>query len=246
MGTIKINKTTDNEWQIGRVANVIGIGFICMLIPAFFAEFAVRNGMIIWDDPILTFQTIKAELGKFELGILGFMIVLLIDVMVAAAFYQLVKWQNKSLALLMTSFRIVHICIKGAGMIGLVMARDLVKSTDALPQVELEFVARETIQLLKLHDLGFGMGLFFFGIHLILLAKMLFSIEWMSRFIAWMILASGVGFSINTLAYFFAGDVEWIQTSILIVLILPMTFAEMSLGIWLMAKKKKLREFVSL
>ena len=230
-----------NNWQIAQVSNIIGISFLAMF---FFGEFVVRNGMIDWNNATQTFQNISSGTVKFELGILAFMIVLLLDIVVATAFYQLVKKQNQSLALLMTFFRIVHICIKGGGMVGLLMARNTV--VNASKGEIIQHASATVLQYLEWHHIAFGIGLFFFGIHLILFAKLLFNTEWMAKWVAVLVFASGIGFSLNSLAQFFMEDVAWLVNGILLILILPMTFAELIVGLWLMAKRKKLKNQVVL
>src|SRR5690606_20212609 len=92
---------------------------------------------------------------------------------------------------------------------------------------------------LKMHDFGFAIGLIFFGIHLICLGVLLQKIKRYPRLIVWILGTAGVGYVFNSFASLFTSENEFLQTSIIIIFILPMTIAELLTGLWLWIKQKK-------
>nr|WKN37429.1 DUF4386 domain-containing protein [Tunicatimonas sp. TK19036] len=240
MESVEINKRLARDWSKMQIVRVVGISYIVMGILGFLAEFGFRARLIVWDDAMLTLSNIQNSAEFFKVGILAFLIIILLDIVIAIAFYALLSSVSKSTALLMTSLRLLYVAIKGAAMIGLFLAKDVYTSTieSGLSQTALH--AAQALQFLKFHDFGFSIGLLFFGVHLIFLARLLMKVREVPKFIVWLLLVGGVGYSVNSLGHLFASDVELLQTVIIIIFIIPMTFSELLLGVWLLVKRKKL------
>ena len=225
---------TGREWTTETLAKTIGWGLIIMGVLAFVAEFKVRTQMINWEDPVATFRTIQDSLPLFRWGILSWLGVVFLDVVIALALLTLLYRVNKTSALLMGSLRLIYATIKGASLVGLFLAHDIyATATD-------ETMAEQAQQYLRWHHHGFNVALFFFGLHLVFLAVLLFKARLTPKLINGLLLVGGVGYSVNSIVPLVAGDVEIVQQVVIAVFILPMSVAELTLGGWLLAKRKKL------
>ncbi len=233
-------KTSDFMQQRDKtiVAKVIGWSYIFMFLLGIFAELVVRTRLINWEDPLLTYTTIQQSLALFSSGIFAFILIILLDVVVAIAFYVLFHSQSQLIALLMVSLRLVYVAIKGVALVGLFLAMDIYSLHTNPEQVNL--AAGQAMQFLKLHQYGFGVGLIFFGLHLIFLAKLVRQIRMTPTLLVWLLLTAGVGYGLNSLASLFAADFDLIRNSIIAIFILPMTFGELLFGIWLWVNAKKI------
>jgi hypothetical protein len=216
-----------------RVSRTIGWSLLAMFLLGFFAEFAVRVRLINWKDPGLTFQNIHDSLLMFEAGILAFIAILILDVVLSVSFYVLLSPINRFIGLIMMIFRLVYVAIKGFAIVGLVLARDLILFSSQADSGLIGAHVAQTMRFLKMHDYGFGIGLIFFGLHLIGLAVLLIKSKAVKKGIAWLILLAGIGYCLNSFLSLFAGNQYDLKIIIIAVFIIPMTFSELILGVWL-------------
>ena len=210
-----------------------------MFLLGIFAEFVVRTQLISWHDPVLTYTTIQQSLPLFSAGIFAFLLIIVLDAVLSIAFYVLLHAPNKPIALLMVSLRLVYVAIKGFALVGLLLARDIYSSSLHTNREQIYQAANQAMQYLKLHQYGFGVGLIFFGLHLMFLARLLLHIQSFPKLLGWLLLLAGIGYSLNSLVSLFAGEYELIKNSIIAIFILPMTLAELLVGLYLWLKAKK-------
>lgn len=214
-------------------ARIIGLSLSTMFLLGIFAEFFVRTKLIDWTDPSQTYTNIHDSLQLFSAGILAFTVIILLDVMLAIAFYVLFNSVDEWLSIIMTSLRLVYVAVKAAAIIGLVLAKDIYAAADAA-------YAQEAFNFLKMHHFGFGVSLIFFGFHLVSLALLLFKAHNVPRLIVWMLLLGGAGYVLNSMTTVFASDLQLLSTIIIVIFIIPMTFSELILGLWLWSKSRKI------
>ena len=222
-----------------RISKIIGLSLITMLFLGIFAEFLMRGQLIKWDDPALTFTNIQNSLILFESGIFAFLVTIVLDVLLSIYLYVLLNSIAKSIGLLMVSFRLIYVAIKGFAIVGLFLARDIYLSANELTTGQSEANVSQAMQFLKMHHYGFAIGLLFFGLHLIFLAILLLKVKAMPKLISWMLFAAGIGYCLNTLTTLFANNLDFLKIIIIVAFIIPMTFSELLFGIWLWIKSKK-------
>ena len=91
-----------------RVALATAFSLLLMAVLAPFAQFGVLKTLIVPADAAATTNNIAASLGLFEAAIAAFLIVAILDVVVAWGFYELLRPVNQRLALLVGSLRVVY------------------------------------------------------------------------------------------------------------------------------------------
>lgn len=236
MNTLQTTDSTKTE--LARISKSACYALIVMFICGVFAEFTVRNQLIDWNNAEATSMNIQNSLVIFNLGILAWILIIILDVYLAITFYILFYRHDTLLNLLMAVFRLVYVAVKGAVIVGLILARD----SSSLPA---DVPANETMQLLKMHHYGFAIGLIFFGVHLILLGRILLKVSLIPKVIGMAVLVAGVGYLLNSLITLSGVDAGIAMNIVLVIFIIPMTFAELALGIWLYKRGVNLpaREF---
>ena len=125
-----------------------GISYIIIFFAAIFANFFVLETLIY--APL---ETVENHRGLISAGIVAFLLTVVFDVVVAWVLFELFK--THILTRLSTYFRLLHAIIMGVAIYALCMTYKYTTDGEILAQVEIF----NTIWLL---------GLFFFGIHLIL------------------------------------------------------------------------------
>lgn len=194
---------------------IAGTSYLIIFFSGIFANFFVIETIL--SDPLTAVQQNNALLRA---GILAFLITVVFDVVVAWALYLLFHWH--SLSQLSTLFRMMHAAIMAVAIYALPMALALSSPEEILKQVQIF----NTIWLI---------GLFFFGIHLILLANILSK----PKIIAFFLILAGIMYMLDTVAHFGLSNYQNYATLFLTLVAVPSILGEMSLSIWLLFKGGK-------
>lgn len=190
-----------------------GISYLIIFFAAIFANFFVVEAILA--SPV---QTMQESHMVVRFGILAFLITVVFDVVVAWALFEM--YRSHPLTRLSTYFRLMHAAIMGVAIYALPLALDASNAEEILYQVE----TFNTIWLI---------GLFFFGIHLILLGRILSR----PRLIAFFLVLAGIMYMVDTSAHFILPNYDAHASLFLALVAIPSIFGEMSFAIWLLAKE---------
>lgn len=196
-------------------ALIAGFSYLIIFFAAIFANFFVLESII--KNPVETIQNNSFIVG---LGIIAFLLTVIFDVVVAWALYEL--YNHTPLNLLSSCFRVMHAVIMAVAIFALPIALTLDSAQDILGQVDIF----NTIWLI---------GLFFFGIHLILLARIMKK----PKFISIFLIIAGVMYIIDTCAHFTFANYNAYADIFLALVAIPSIFGEMAFSIWLLFKGGK-------
>lgn len=198
-----------------KLSIVAGLSYLIIFFAAIFANFFVLEA--IRNAPL---ETIQQHHMMVRFGIMAFLLTVVFDVVVAWALYELYK--KHPLSNLSTYFRMMHAAIMGVAIFALPAALKLNTSEDILLQAD-------TFNIIWL------IGLFFFGIHLILLGKIIGKPKIIALFLA----ISGTMYMMDTGAHFLLPDYEAYGSIFLALVAIPSIIGEMSFAIWLLIKGGK-------
>ncbi|MBY5958616.1 DUF4386 domain-containing protein [Membranicola marinus] len=198
-----------NQRKLTRIA---GASYLIIFFAAIFANFFVLESLK--KDPLHTIQQ-NGMMVRF--GILAFLVTVVFDVVVAWALYEL--FPKHPLSLLSTLFRMMHAAIMGAAIY-------------ALPIVLNSTTKEEILIQVNNFNIIWLIGLFFFGIHLILLGKIIRR----PGVIALFLIIAGAMYMADTAAHFLLPDYEAYSPVFLALVAVPSIVGEMSLAIWLLIR----------
>lgn len=198
-----------------KLSIIAGTSYLVIFFAAIFANFFVLESIL--KDPLVTIQE-NQVIVRF--GILAFLVTVVFDVVVAWALYELYK--KHDLSGLSTLFRMMHAAIMGVAVFALPVA---LKST----------AANEILGQVDIFNIIWLIGLFFFGIHLILLGRIIGKPKIISVFL----LISGTMYMVDTVAHFLLQNYEAYSSIFLAMVAIPSIIGEMSLAIWLLVKGGK-------
>lgn len=194
---------------------IAGVSYLIIFFAAIFANFFVLESIL--NDPL---DTIQQNHVIVRFGILAFLLTVVFDVVVAWALYELYK--EHSLSGLSTYFRMMHAAIMGVAIFALPVALVSTTSQDILKQVDI-------------FNIIWLIGLFFFGIHLILLGRIIGK----PKIIAIFLVIAGIMYMIDTGAHFMLPNYEAYGSIFLALVAIPSIVGEMSFAIWLLIKGGK-------
>lgn len=198
-----------------RLSLIAGWSYLIIFFSAIFANFLVLESLL--QAPV---ETIEENHLMVRLGIMAFLITVVFDVVVAWALYEL--FREHPLSGLSTYFRMMHAGIMGVAIFALPVALTSTTAAEILHQADVF----NTIWLI---------GLFFFGIHLILLGRILKK-PWV---IALFLVLAGIAYMIDTGAHFLLANYENYSSLFLAMVAIPSILGEMSFALWLLFKGGK-------
>lgn len=223
------------EISLNNSAIIAGIGLLLMAILAPIANFAIIQGLIDPNDAAKTVSNISESNGLFRLGICLFMIVALLDIIVAWALYIYLTPVNKQLSLLTAWLRIIYATILGVVLINLINVLQLINGADYLTGFSIAQIQAQVMLSLNIFTHGWEFGLIIFGFHLLLLGYLILKAGYMRRILGILIILAAFGYLIDGFGKLLSADYS-ISISIFTF------FGEVILIFWLLIKGRKVQE----
>ncbi|MGJ9459954.1 DUF4386 domain-containing protein [Oceanobacillus sp. CF4.6] len=214
-----------------------GIAIIIMALASAFSYGLVLESLVIQDDMNATFQNILSSNGLFTAGILGWLIILICDIVVAWSFYIFLKPLHKNLSLLASWLRLTYAGILGVAILNLVIVIILANSTGSFFSTnDLPVLANVFLEAFKMI---WSIGLIIFGGHLMMVGYLTFRSKNIPKPISILLLIASFAYMIIHVCYTFLPQLNAFTSVLEVVLTIPMVLGELGFGIWLLFKGGK-------
>ncbi len=230
------NRTADISQR--KAAIVAGFGLLLMTIFAIFTEYFVRPSLIVPGDATETATNIMADELLFRTGICSYLIILILDVVVAWALYVLLKPVNRSLSLLTAWFRLVYTTIFGMALLNLAIVLQLLSGADYLTVFETDQLQAQVMLSLNAFRDGWAIGLVFFGLHLALLGYLVFRSDYIPGILGVLLIVAGLSYLIDYFGKFLFPDFDAAISQVA-------GWGELLFMLWLLLKGAKIPEMKS-
>ncbi|MEO8188838.1 MAG: DUF4386 domain-containing protein [Acidobacteriota bacterium] len=215
-----------------RAARVLGFLYVLQMAVAVFGQSFVRQRLIV-ADPVQTAQNIVGSERLFRLSIAGDLFVYAGVIVLAWAFYVVVRPVDRNLALLAVLFRLAETAVLSVATIQSLVALRLLSGAGELSSFS--HAQLQSLVKLALHTQGLGMsvGFILLGLGSTVFAWLLWKSRYVPRVIAgWGIFSSLLLAAITMAALVFPG----LGTALGMTYMAPMGLYEVGLGVWLLVK----------
>ncbi len=233
------NRLTETSPRI--YARVAGFALLLMAILAMFANFFVIEGLIIPGDAATTANNIMANDLLFRSGVISFIIVLILDVLVAWALYIFLKPANENLALLAAWLRLIYTVIFGIAIYHLLSVLELLSGAEYLTVFETAQLHAQVMLSINAFRNVWLIGLVFFGLHLFVIGYLIFKSGFMPRILGVLLMIACFGYLIDSFAHFLLSNYTDYEAIFLIIVAVPGVIGELSLAFWLLFKGGKVQ-----
>lgn len=186
-----------------QAAIVAGSGLLLMAILAPFANFYVLQGFTVPGDAAATFSRMAAAPGLLRAGIGAFLIVAVLDVIVAWALYFLLKAVEGSLSLLAAWLRIVYAAMLGMALGSLSQALQLVSGAAFLKALPPDQLHTQVMLHLAAFDQAWTIGLVVFGCSLLLIGYLAFKSGFVPKVLGILLIIAAAGYLVDGLGKIF-------------------------------------------
>jgi hypothetical protein len=233
---------TNNLREISqnKAAKIAGIGYLIIFILGIITNFFVFSRMLVPGDAPATANSILSHEILFRTGIISWLIVLIIDVIIAWALYILLKSVNKNISLLAAWFRIVYVTIFGITQLNLIFVLILISGADFLNVFNSDQLNALVLLFLNGHNYGFLIALVFFGVHLYFTSYLILKSAFIPKYIGVLLLLAALGYVIDSFANFLLPNYTDYKTIFMIIVAVPGIVGELSFTFWLLLKGAKL------
>ncbi len=219
-----------------QVARIAGVLYLTIIISGIFAEFFVRQSLIVSGDAATTVENITASAGLFRLGIAGDLIMIMSDVALALIFYILLKPVSNTLALLAAFFRLAQATTLGINLLNLFFVLQLLNGADYLAVLDAEQVHALVLLFLNAHSTGYAIGLVFFGFSILVLGYLIFRSGYIPRILGILLVLASFGYLVDSFAHVLLPNYADYAAVFTMVVFTPAFIAELSLALWLLLK----------
>lgn len=211
-----------------KYALIAGISLILMAIVAGYAFGYVHNNLVVADDPATTFTKLKNSRFLFGTGVIGWLVIFIMDLLVAWSLYKYFASVQQTTSLYTGLIRGVYSLVLGFAIIQLVVAWQLLNDSNATAELLME--------KLDHFETYWSLGLILFGLHLVGLGYLSLKSKEVPKWLGWLLYFAGVCYTMINGAKATMPNAAAEIAQVEIALSAPMAVAEIGLAIWLTRK----------
>jgi len=219
-----------------QAAICAGLAYAILNVLALFANFFVLTRLTVPDDAAATVRNITGSELLFRGGIAAFVVVLVLDVVVAWGLYVLFQRTSRELSLFAAWFRLVYVAISMAALLHLLLAVRLADAAGSTTALEKGQRDAQVMLSLDAYAYGWRIALVVFGVHLLLLGFVMAMSADAPRLLGGLVALAGLGYVAMMLAGVLMPDFEERKGLFLLLLAVVAVPAEFGLAIWLLWK----------
>ncbi|MGE3856630.1 MAG: DUF4386 domain-containing protein [Dehalococcoidia bacterium] len=212
-------------------ARVAGVLYLFVFLVAPFAEFVVREGMIVAGNPAATAANIRGGEFLFRAGFASDLAVFAVEVVQAGVLFVLFAPVSRVLALVMAFGRLAQATAVGLNLLNQWIALLVLTGGEYL--AAFDTAQREALALLFLEaqSYGYELGLVFFAVHLAALGWLVTRSTFLPRLLGALLAVSAAGYLLNSFVRFLWPEFEPVLAQVVIVTAL---IGELPLTVWLL------------
>ena len=223
------------EIQPKSYARIAGLLYLVIAVFGAFAIGYVPSVIVEAGDAVATAENLLANMGQFQMGIFGDVVVLLTEVVLTTMLYVMFKPVSNTLSLIAAWSRMAMVLAMAINLLINIMPVVLLSGSEYLGAFEPAELQAAAMLFFEAHELGIYIWQLFFGMHLVALGYMIIKSDLFPRILGWMMLIGSFGYSIQGLA-----KVMHIENAVLsyatIGLLTIVTIGELAFAFWLLIK----------
>lgn len=176
-----------------KAALLSGIYLLIMAILAMYAEIGVRRTLIVTGDAIRSVENIRVNMALFEYGLAAFILVGVLDILVARSLYQFYGDTQRTMMLLSSLLRFGYAVVL---FIALGHWYGAVQEVTNLAEPAVVMAQMDAFSSI------WKAGLSLFGLHLVSLGVVMIKTMTTPKWLGWLILIGGAAYTIDAVMKF--------------------------------------------
>ncbi len=188
-----------------RPALAAAVSLLLMAVLASLANFAILQALVIPTDAAATVTNIAASMGSFRIAIAAFLVVAILDVVVAWGLYVVLRPASESLALLVAWLRVVYAAVFAYALVNLLDVAQLLQGPAATGLAPAQIPAQVATSIAAFNH-GWDLALAIFGLHLVGLGALLIRSIAFPTILGGLVLVAGVGYLADSFGTILVAD----------------------------------------
>lgn len=214
-------------------ARMVGILYLVIFVLGPLAFFMGRTSVVVPGDPTATAANIVASESMFRFGMVAETAIVLIEIVVSALLYVLLRPVSKPLSLAAALARFAQSVLQAVNLFTAVPALLLLGGAGYLTAFAPDQVNALVLLFLDVNAFLIFMWGLIFGFHLLLLGYLVFRSGFWPRLLGILLVVGAVGYLLQSYGHLLAPQFDAILATVVIVLSIP---GELAFTIWLLWK----------
>ncbi len=220
-------------------AFIAGFFLLFMAVVAGYAYGFALNQLFVPGDAKATMQNLMSHSDLFRRAIFGFVLILISDLLVAWSLYYLLKPISSSLSLLSTLLRLIYVLFLAVAISCLLVLTLLTSGASFLSGLQTPGLMTLTLLGVNSFTEIWNVGLLIFGIHLVVLAGLVFRSSHIPKTLGVLLLLAGLAYLVGNTANLLWLDYKLYKVSVDKILAAPMAIGELAFAFWLLLRGGK-------
>ena len=230
--------------NLQTISKITGFGYLVIFVTGFFSNFFVLENMLVPGDGAMTVANILNNDSLYRTGIFSFILMVLVDVLLAWTLYMILLPVNRYISLLSGWLRLVNGVIFGIALYNVIVVLKLLGKNDYITAFSTDQLHAQVMLSFETFNITWLIGLIFFGLHLLVLGYLIYKSDYISKIIGILLFVAGIGYLIDSFANFLLPDYANYKDIFLMIVIVPGIIGELSLTFWLLFKSKRIPELM--
>ncbi len=220
--------------SIKNTARLPGFLYLLIAVVAPFGMLYVPSTLIVPGDAATTASNIMASDGLFRLGIVGDSVVILLEIVLVAVLYVLLRPVNRTLALAAVFARLAMAVVQGINLFSSFGVLLLLSDAKYLTVFEPDQLHALVLLFLNFHESGVYIWQVFFGLHLFVLGYLVFKSGYFPRILGILLMVACLGYLMDSFGILFpnSGAISIVSS----ILLAAAVIGELSFTLWLLIK----------
>jgi hypothetical protein len=217
-------------------ALIAGFSYLAIFVLAIFANFFAIERLVVSGDAATTTTNIMASAGLLRGGLASFIAVFVLDVVIAWGLFIAFRHLNRDWSLLQAWLRIVGATLLGASLIFLYLVLQLIGRAGDLSALDRAQLEAQVMTYLNGFDFLWLIGLFCFGVHLIVVAYLTLKSGYIPKLLGYLLFLAGAAYAVDTMAHALLANYADFENFFLILVAASSIVAELWFALWLLLK----------
>lgn len=210
-----------------------GIAYLAIILFGLFGEAVVRNDLVVSGDPSATAHAIAGASMLWRAGIVGDLLMHILDLPVIVVLHLLLERVSRPLALFATSINLIQTAVLVANKLNLVVPLLLLDGSAYVHAFSAQQRHALAYLAIEAHGYGFAIGLVFFGIACIVRGCLIVRSGWFPKPLGVLLALAGASYLINSFALLIAPSAA---AAMFPAVLVPALVGELSLALWMTVK----------
>ncbi len=189
--TATIPRINGHTHRSAALATAVSLLLMALLAPL--ANFGVLQTLVIPTDTAATVANIAGSMEPFRFAIAAFIVVAMLDIVVAWGLYVLLRPANESLALLVGWLRVVYAAVFAYALVNLLDVAQLLQGVVATALSPAQLEGQVASSIASFND-GWHLALAIFGLHLVGLGGLLIRSVLFPTVLGALVVIAGAGY----------------------------------------------------